>query len=219
VQRKFETELLDLKEKILKMGGLVEASVEAATTALITRDANGFKKVYEHEKIINSLHIEVDDACLNVLALQAPLAADLRLVIAVVKINNDLERMGDQAVNISYSSEHYLSKPPAKAPVDLPQMASQVRQMVRNSLDAFVKGDIALAQKVLEDDDVVDRYKYDTFKKMKQEMKQNPDLISSCLDMILIARNLERLADHATNIAEDVIFVYTGRDVRHGIGR
>jgi phosphate transport system protein len=204
---------------MLKMGGFVEASIQAATTALIQRHLPGMQIVHEHEKEINKLHIEIDEACLNLLALQAPLAADLRLILSIIKINTDLERMGDQCVNIAFSSEHYLSKPPVKSDVHLPEMATQTRLMVSNALDAFVKGDITLARKVLEADDAVDRNKADVFKKMKTEMQQNPDLIGSCLDMILITRNLERLADHATNIAEDVIFVYTGQDIRHGFTR
>lgn len=219
LSRKFENELKDLKEKILKMGGFVEASVEAATQALIQRKPEGFKLVHDYEREINKSHIEVDEACLKVLALQAPLAADLRLVLSVVKINTDLERMGDQAVNISYAGEHYLGKSPVKTEVNLSDMAAKVRKMVRDSLDAFVRGDLALAKKVLEDDDAVDAQKYDAFKKMKAEMKTDSNAIPSCLDMILITRNLERMADHATNIAEDVIFVYTGRDIRHGVGK
>ena len=219
MHRKFEDELDDLKEKILKMGGFVEAAVEAATQALIQRNPKGFEAVHEYEHQINKAHVDVDEACLKLLALQAPLAADLRLVLAIVKINTDLERMGDQSVNISYSGEHYLLKPPVKSEVNLPEIAAQVRQMVTESLDAFVKGDVHAAKLVLEKDDAIDQYKSDAFKKMKAEMQENPQMIGSCLDMILITRNLERLADHATNIAEDVIFVYTGRDVRHGFGK
>lgn len=217
--RKIDSDLDKLKQMILRMGGLVEASIQAATTALIARDLPAMQVVHQHEKEINVLHVEVDEACLNLLALQAPLAADLRLILSVIKINTDLERMGDQCVNIAFSSEHYLAKPPVKSDVRLPEMAAQVRQMVSNSLDAFVKGDIALAKRVLEADDAVDKNKAAVFQAMKTEMQQNPDLIGSCLDMILMTRNLERLADHATNIAEDVIFVYTGQDIRHGIGR
>ncbi len=217
--RKFDGDLNSLKQLILKMGGLVEASIQAATTALIGRNLPGMQVVHEHEKEINRLHIEIDESCMNLLALQAPLAADLRLILSVIKINTDLERMGDQCVNIAFSSEYYLSKPPVKSDVRLPEMANQARLMVSNALDAFVKGDTSLAQKVLEADDAVDRHKAEVFQKMKTEMQQNPDLIGSCLDMILITRNLERLADHATNIAEDVIFVFTGQDIRHGVGR
>lgn len=217
--RKFETELNDLKDQILKMGGFVEAAIEASTQALIQRNPEGFKAVHAYEREINKAHVNVDEACLKLLALQAPLAADLRLVLAIVKINTDLERMGDQSVNISYSGEHYLSKPPVKTEVNLPEMARKVRQMVTESLDAFVKGDVKAARAVLEKDDAIDKQKYEVFKAMKIEMQESPHLIGSCLDMILITRNLERLADHATNIAEDVIFVYTGKDIRHGFGK
>lgn len=219
MSRKFETDLKDLKEKILKMGGYVEASIQVATEALLARDVEKFKKVHEYEREINRAHVDIDEACLKLLALQTPLAADLRLVLSIVKINTDLERMGDQAVNISYSAEHYLTKPAVKSDVNLPGMAAEVKKMVRQSLDAFVKGDVEAAKIVLREDDNVDKLKSEAFKKLKSEMQNSPEQIGSCLDMILITRNLERMADHATNIAEDVIFVYTGRDVRHGAGK
>lgn len=216
MHRKFETELNELKDKILRMGGVVEAAIEVATQALIQRNPDGFKTVHSYEREINKAHLDIDESCLKLLALQAPLAADLRLVLAIVKINTDLERMGDQSVNIAYSGEHYLKKIPVKSEVNLPEMAFQVRQMVKDSLDAFVRGNVEAAESVLKKDDAVDKNKYEVFKKMKAEMQANPESVPSCLDMILITRNLERLADHATNIAEDVIFIFTGRDVRHG---
>lgn len=217
--RKFDADLDNLKKMILRMGGLVESAIQVATASLIQRDLKGMQAVHEYEKEINKLHIEVDEACMNLLALQTPLAVDLRLILSVIKINTDLERMGDQCVNIAYSCEHYFAKPPVKSELRLPEMAAKTRQMVSDSLDAFVRGDVELAKRVLEADDAVDKHKSEVFQKMKTEMQQNPDLIGSCLDMILMTRNLERLADHATNIAEDVVFVYTGQDIRHGFGR
>lgn len=216
MHRQFENELKDLKEQILRMGGHVEQAVEAATKALIQRQPAGFKLVHELEAKINRQHMEVDESCLQLLARQSPLAADLRLVIAVLKISTDLERMGDQAVNISYNAKDYLECEPIKELVDIPRMAAEVRAMVRESLDAFVKQDRVMAEAVLIKDDTVDELKDKVFHDLTDYMSKNPTNIKPALDLILIARNLERLGDHATNIAEDVIFAVTGDDIRHG---
>lgn len=216
MHRHFDIELKNLKEQILAMGGHVELAVEAATQALIQRKPELLKQVYELEDKINLEHKQVDEACVQLLARQSPLAADLRLVVAVLKISTDLERMGDQAVNISHNTREYLEGPAVKDLIDLPRMAADVRSMVRESLDAFVKQDRELAQKVLFKDDAVDEMKNKIFKDLIELMKKNSAVIEQSLDLILIARNLERLGDHATNIAEDVIFAVTGDDVRHG---
>jgi len=214
--RHVDIELRTLKEKILAMGGCVESAIEEATQALIEREPKRFVKVHELEKQINMAHIAVDEACLDLLARQSPLAADLRLVVAIIKINTDLERMGDQAVNISHNGERYLTEPPLKPLIDLPRMADKVRAMVRQALDAFVRGDAVLAQKVLDVDDEVDALKDQIFRELITYMIGDPKAIQRALNLILIARNLERLGDHATNIAEDVIFATTGKDIRHG---
>lgn len=216
MQRHFETELTTLKEQILAMGGHVELAVEAATQALFLRKPEMLKQVHELESRINREHIDVDESCLQLLARQSPLAADLRLVIAVLKISTDLERMGDQAVNISYNAKEYLEGAPVKELMDLPLMAQEVRSMVRDSLDAFVKQDRNLAEKVLTRDDKVDGFKDKIFQELISYMGENPKKVEQALNLILIARNLERLGDHATNIAEDVIFAVTGTDIRHG---
>lgn len=216
MHRHFEEELKNLKEQILEMGGHVELAVEAATQALIQRNPQLFGRVHDLEAKINREHMEVDETCLQLLARQSPLAADLRLVVAVLKISTDLERMGDQAVNISHNTKDYLEGPPVKDLVDIPIMANEVRTMVRHSLDAFVKQDKELARKVLEMDDTVDALKDKVFKELLEFMTKNPNMVEQALDLILIARNLERLGDHATNIAEDVIFAVTGADIRHG---
>jgi len=216
MERHFHGELRELKDKILSMGGYVEKALEEAIQGLVKREPDRFKAVHEWESKINEAHIEIDEICLQLLARQAPLAQDLRLVLAVVKINTDLERMGDQAVNISLNGQHYLNEMPLAHISELAKMAIEVREMVREALDAFVRRDGPLAQKVLEKDDIVDRYKDQIFQVLIDYMKKNPEAIESCLDILLIARNLERLGDHATNIAEDVIFITSGRDVRHG---
>lgn len=216
MQRHFEVELRNLKEQILAMGGHVELAVEAATQALIQRQTSGLKAVHDLEAKINREHMEVDEACIQLLARQSPLAADLRLVIAVLKISTDLERMGDQAVNIAYNTKDYLEGEPVKDLVDIPIMAVEVRAMVRDCLDAFVRQDAKLAHSVLDRDDKVDALKDKVFQDLIQYMTKNASNVEQALDLILIARNLERLGDHATNIAEDVIFAATGRDIRHG---
>ena len=215
MQRHFDAELGELKKRILAMGGYVEKAIEEATQSLLLREPKRLDAVFEYEDEINRAHIEVDELCLNLLARQSPLAADLRLVVAVIKINTDLERMGDQAVNISGNAKIYLAKPPVKPLVDLPKMAQAVRGMVRDSLDAFVRQDVALANKVLANDDIVDRLKSQILDDLVPIMSTNPAMVHQSLELILIARNLERLGDHATNIAEDVIFAMTGEDVRH----
>ncbi len=219
MDRHFDTELQKLKELILSMGGNVEQAIEQATQALILRQPERLDKVFELEELINKAHIQVDESCLSLLARQAPMAADLRLIVAILKINTDLERMGDQAVNISHNGKRYLSEPALKPLIDLPRMADEVRQMVRQALDAFVNKDEKLAQEVLNRDDIVDSLKDQIFRELITYMMADAKAIQRAMTLILIARNLERLGDHATNIAEDVIFAITGRDVRHGGGK
>ncbi len=218
MERHLDNQLEQLKKLILTMGGHVERAISEATIALKTRDLERFKAVHDVESKINEEHMQVDASCLNILAKQAPVARDLRLILAIIKINTDLERMGDQSVNISHTGKHYLAEKPVKDLPELWQMADIVRGMVKEALDAFVKGDIVLAKKVLGTDDRVDELKDKIFHDLISYMGQNTDRIEAAMDMILIARNLERLGDHATNIAEDVIFAYTGDDVRHGLG-
>lgn len=219
MERRFEAELKDLKNRILAMGGYVEQAIEFATLALNERNVKKLDQVHELEKKVNEAHIEVDSACLQAIARMSPLAADLRLIFAIVKINTDLERMGDQAVNIAYNAEHYLADRKIEIDLNFSKMSAVVRTMVRESLDAFMRGDIELAQKVLESDDQVDAFKNGVFDQLIPYMKTHPDQIETALDLILIARNLERMGDHATNIAEDVIFACTGADIRHGVGQ
>jgi len=216
MERHFDAELKQLKDLILEMGGCVEKAVEESTQALIERKPERFNRVHELESEINTMHLAVDEACVQLLARQSPLAADLRLVIAVIKINTDLERMGDQAVNIAHNGTHYLKEPALKPLIDIPRMALEVRSMVRDSLDAFVKQDAELAASVLDRDDSVDALKDQIFRELITYMMADPKTVPRAINLILIARNLERLGDHATNIAEDVIFAKTGADVRHG---
>jgi phosphate transport system protein len=216
MERQIDSEIRELKELILTMGGCVEKAIEEATQALILREPKRFAAVFEQEATINELHIKVDETCVRIIARQGPLAADLRWIIASIKINTDLERMGDQAVNIAHNGARYLTEPPLKPLIDLPRMAQEVRQMVRGCLDAFVRKDLLLAEQVLNQDDVVDGYKNEIFDELRSYMIKDPLSVERSLNLILIARNLERLGDHATNIAEDVIYALTGQDIRHG---
>lgn len=215
----FETELKAVKLKILAMAGFVEQAIDRAAQSLAEGGPSKLKEVEELEAKINILHVEIDNDCLGVLARLAPVAVDLRLILAIIKINTDLERMGDQAMNLARNAEHYLEHGPLEIVREFPKMAVLVRKMVREALDAFVNGDIELAEKVLESDDAVDAFKSKLIGELMQKMRSDAAAIESALNLILIARNLERMADHATNIAEDVIFIRTGKDIRHGAHR
>ena len=216
MDRSIDAGMAKLKDKLLLMGGYVEKAIEEATQGLVESKPEKFARVHEFEKTVNQLHKEVDEDCLNLLATQSPLAKDLRTILAVIKINTDLERMGDQAVNISYNAVEYLRDTPIKPLIDIPRMADQARFMVREALDAFVRTDLKLAEDVLSRDDAVDKLKDQIFRELLTYMISEPKRIEQALCLILIARNLERVGDHATNIAEDVIFIATGKDVRHG---
>lgn len=211
-----DSQLQELKDLVLSMGGAVEKAIEESCQAVIRREPARFQTVYALEKKINDLHIAVDQACFDLLARQAPVAKDLRLVLAIVKINTDLERMGDHTVNISHSCEDYLTRTAININNEIQQMATEVRSMVRDSLDAFVAKDVEKSKLLLERDDIVDQFKAKLKHHLLSLMRSDASLLESCLDLISIIRNLERLADHATNIAEEVVFLATGDDIRHG---
>lgn len=216
MERQVDNRIDELKNLILSMGGWVEKALEEAIEALTKQEVSRFAKVHEIEVKINEDHIIVDNACVGFLAKQGPVAKDLRLLISIIKINADLERMGDQCVNIAYTGKDLLSRPIVGSFEDIQKMSVIVRNMVRKALDSFVKEDEILAREILLLDDEVDALKSKVFKEYTQHVKNHPMDVESALDLILIARNLERLGDHATNIAEDVIFVSTGKDIRHG---
>lgn len=216
MDRSFDAEIEVIKKHVLEMGGHVEESLRLATQALTKRSEKDFAEVHKIEEKINQEHIQLDDECLRFLAKQGPVAKDLRFIFSLIKINADLERMGDQAVNIAYTGKDYLQRQPIAWPAEIEEMSQIARKMVRESLDCFVREDIDLAKRILILDDEVDNRKNQVFSKMTTYMRTHPEHIESAMDLILIARNLERLGDHATNIAEDVIFVSTGKDIRHG---
>jgi phosphate transport system protein len=211
----FDAELTVLKRRLLNMGALVEERVHEAVQGLIERRADAAQRIVASDQEVNDLQIEIDERCLRLLALQQPMAADLRLVTAAMKINADLERIGDQAVNIAEQAERILAQPPLKPMIDLPRMAEIAERMTRESLDAFVRKDADLARAILARDDEVDQLKDHVFRVLLTYMMADPGTIERALSLILVSRHLERIADHATNIAEDVIFVVEARDVRH----
>jgi phosphate transport system protein len=197
------------------MGALVEERVHGAILALMERNIDSAEAIARGDGEVNALQIEIDDRCLKLLALQQPMASDLRLITSAMKINADLERIGDQAVNIAENATKMLAAPPLKPLIDLPRMAERAEHMTRDSLDAFVRRDVALAREVLAQDDEVDGLKDTIFRVLLTYMMADPGTIERALSLILISRNIERIADHATNIAEDVIFLVEARDVRH----
>ena len=216
---RFHQELEELKHRILAMAGMAEQAVDLAVQAYSQREPALCQRVLNNEPSINRAEREVDEFAVDLLAMQQPMAIDLRFILAVIKINADLERVGDQAVNIAQRVIHMIEYSPAELPVDIPAMAAKVRKMVRDALQSFIEGDTDLAKRVLEADDEVDRMNKEAFANLSNCMQTKPDSAAQALDALSIARNLERVADHATNIAEDVIFWVRGADVRHRAGQ
>lgn len=214
-KRHIDADLDGLKEALLTMGGHCEEMIHLAVKMLLEKDESLMDKVRAGEDKVNKLHIEVDERCLRTLALHQPAAIDLRFVAAAIKINSDLERIGDQAVNIAETSLFLLKQPPMRLG-DIPRMAELASAMLKDALDAFTRGDTALANDVIRRDDEEDRLKSQTFNTLVALMQADSSTIQRGMDHILISRNLERIADHATNIAEDVVFMVLGKDIRHG---
>ena len=215
IHRHFEDQLQELKGRLVTMGTDAESMIERAVKSLLERDAGRLPDVFKTEAEVNHLHIEIDERVINLIALHHPVAADLRLAVMCTKIGGELERIGDQAVNICQNTTELLRYPPLKPLIDIPLMAEIARRMLREALDAFVRQDAVLAQKVLNTDDEVDAFKNQIFRELLTYMMADPGTIQRALALILISRNLERVGDHATNIAEEVIYAAQGRDVRH----
>ena len=213
----FQEELGQLKTRLLEMGGLAEDRVRSAVEGLVERDVPLIDRVLAGDGPINQLHIEIDGRCFKLLALYQPMAVDLRAIVSAVKINTDLERVGDLAVNIAEAVVRYMRHPAVKELIDIPRMAAIAQTMLRDSLDAYVRRDTVLAQAVLDADDALDALKTQVFRELLTYMLQDPTTIEPALDLILVSRHLERIGDHATNIAEDVIFMVLAKDVRHHI--
>jgi phosphate transport system protein len=211
----FLEELEQLKARLLEMGGLAEDRLRLAVSGLVDRDLSTVERVLGGDTAINQLHIEIDDRCFKLLALHQPMAVDLRAIVSAVKINTDLERVGDLAVNIAEAVRRYMQHPPVKELIDIPRMAVIAQDMLRDALDAYVRRDTVLAHNVLDRDDELDALKTLVFRELLNHMLRDPGTIEPSLDLILISRHLERIGDHATNVAEDVIFMVSAKDVRH----
>jgi phosphate transport system protein len=212
---RFHQGLVELKQKLLVMGGMAEQAVERAVRAFSNRDVAVCELVLRDEPKINAAEREVDEMAIDLLAMQQPMAVDLRFIFACIKINADLERVGDQAVNIAERVMDMVSYPKSSLNVDIPRMASLTINMVRDALNAFLTADADLAHAVLERDDLVDDINREIFEAADFAMTHGVETHRDALDTLIVARNLERVADHATNIAEDVIFWVRGADVRH----
>ena len=212
---RFHEEYDAFKARLLEMGGLAEERVRAVVRALVDRVPQVVDDIATGDAPINKLQVEIDNRGFHLLALYQPVANNLRAIMAGLKINTDLERVGDLAVNIAEAARRYFTHPPVKPLIDIPRMASIAQGMLRDSLDSFVRQDAALAQDVLRRDDSLDSLKTQVFRELLTYMLQDPSTIEPALDLILVSRHLERIGDHATNVAEDVIFMVSARDVRH----
>ena len=211
MKRHFSEELAGLHGKVLRMGGLAEQMTRRSVQALVERKRDLLGEVREMERQVNRLHIDIDESCIEILALRQPAAKDLRFIAAAMKINADLERIGDQAINIAERAESLLSVPLLKPLIDIPRMAEIAEEMLKGSLDAFGTGDADLAYENIRKDDSVDQLKDQVFRELLTYMIADPKTISTAMDLILVSRHLERVADHATNICEDVIFMAKGK--------
>jgi len=215
IYKSFDKELKELKEKLLYEGSLVERAIRDAIKALLERDSTLAEKVISDDDVVNAKEVEIDEFCLKLLALRQPAARDLRFITTAIKINYDLERIGDMAVNVCERVLELNQEPQLKPYIDLPKMAETVQLMVKESLDAFVKEDVELAWKVTRDDEIVDHLHDQIFRELLTYMMQDFKAVSRATRLLFISKYLERIADHAVNIAELVIFMVEGKIVRH----
>ena len=215
--RPFDEELKALKQKLMEMAVSAEEQIARAIRALKDREENLACQVLDREEAINLLDIEIDEMCMRLLALRQPLATDLRFITSAMKISSDLERIGDLAVNIAERTIDLLKEPELKPLIDIPRMAQMAQEMVRDAINAFVNRDDKLAREVCERDDRVDELNQQVFRELLTYMMQDPGTISVAVDLILVGRHLERIADHATNIGEDVIYMVRGKTIKHHI--
>jgi phosphate transport system protein len=214
-QRHFDEELSDLKTKLLRMAGLAEDQIDKALTALVTRDSTLARQVIERDHQVNALDVEIDEDSILLLALHQPAARDLRLVTTAMKIATELERISDLAENVCERAIELNEEPQLKPYIDIPMMGNMARMMVKESIDAFVKDDAVLARKVLTDDDFVDDLMEQLFRELLSFMIEDTRTITRAIRLSFIAKYLERMADHATNIAELVVYLVEGKIIRH----
>ncbi len=216
--RHFDEDLEALRRRLLEMGELALRMIGNASRVLEGQDESFGRAVGEDEELVNRLHVEIDDECLRLIALHQPAAGDLRLIAAALKVNTDLERIADQAVNVAETGA-FLAKAPRAKLGDIPRMVELASSMVKDALAAFSRRDVELARSVVARDDEEDRLKSETLTKWLSQMQKDSSDVQRGLDLILVSRNLERIADHATNIAEDVVFMVLGQDIRHSAGK
>ena len=213
--RHFEQQLQDLLKKIVLMGSMAEAMIQGAVRSLIERNESYTREVFEKERQVDQLQLEIDEAAVTLMALNQPMAADVRFLFAASRITSEIERIGDQAINICQNSRYVLQFPPLKSMVDIAIMSDIVQKMVRDVLNAVVERNVLLAEKTIEYEDQVDAFRDQIFRTLLTYMMADPGTIQRALSLILLSRNLERIGDHATNIAEEVIYLVQGRDIRH----
>ncbi len=215
MDRHFDQELADLKENLLRMAAFTEQSVAQALKALVQRDDAMAKKVDADDAVLDKLEIDIDGRSVKLLALRQPTATDLRFITMAMRLSGELERIGDQAVNIAHRAEELNREPLLKPLVDIPRMAVHAQGMIHDSLDAFVYAKPQVAREVIKRDEKVDLLNRQLHRELTSFMIEDPHTITRCLNLMSVAHNLERIADHATNIAEDIVYLYEGRDIRH----
>ena len=218
MERHRDQDLDKIRQSLLRMGGVVERMIQEAMRALMDRDQPRAQAVIRTDDEVDHLQVETDALCNRMLALQQPTAVDLRFLVATMKIATDLERMGDSAVNVAQAVEVLNQEPPLKPYIDLPRLADLTQSMVRDALDSFVRRDARAALDVCKRDDDVDGLYKQLFRELVTYMLEDPKNITRALHLLLVARNYERIADHATNVGEDVVFFVEGRDIRHSSG-
>jgi len=213
--RHFHDELSQVKVRLLTMSGEAEAAVRNAVEALLERDQDKASRIIEGDRIIDSMEVEIEEQCLNLLALQQPMAKDLRLLMSAIKIANDLERVGDHAVNLAQSADRLARARPITPEPEILEMARLAREMLSDALEAYVRGDAAAAREVCRRDDKVDALNRSMFRILLTHMMEDPHSIGTGMELLLVSRNLERIADLATNIGEDVVFLVEGKSIKH----
>jgi phosphate transport system protein len=216
--RHFHDELAQLRTRLLEMSAMAEELVRHSVEALAERDVTKADAVILADRELDAVEMEIDDACIQLLALQQPMARDLRMITMAMKISNDLERVGDHAVNIAQAVRHLAEQPPIAHFPEIDEMARIAQQMLSDALDDFVRRDSVHAREVIGADDRVDALHESLFRILLTHMMEDPRRIGSCISLVLVGRNLERIADLATNIAEDVVFMVEGRTIKHGAG-
>jgi phosphate transport system protein len=215
--RHFDQELAELRDLLLQMASLAEEQVRAALASVKRRDAQTAQQAMERDREIDALEIDIEERSINLLARRQPMAVDLRMLVSTLKISNDLERVGDHAVNIAQCARRLAEALPISMPSELERMADVATGMLRDSIEAFIERDVTLAREVLVRDDEVDRYNDVVFRLMLKEMSENTNKLTSGLQLMLVSRNLERIADLATNLAEDVIYIVEARSIKHHV--